>query len=114
MARTILVVEDDATLRETLVDVLEAESFRIVAAADGRAALAVQPARGLGAHPGPVPALRPAPRAGLGRLLRNGETRTVDVHIHWLRSTLEDDAASPQFVHTVRGVGYVFRRPAAI
>src|SRR4051794_8387030 len=40
-----------------------------------------------------------------------GETRTVDVHVHWLRSTLEDDAAQPQFIHTVRGVGYVFRRP---
>jgi len=40
-----------------------------------------------------------------------GETRTVDVHVHWLRSTLEDDAAAPKFIHTVRGVGYVFRRP---
>ena len=40
-----------------------------------------------------------------------GETRTVDVHVHWLRSTLEDDMASPKFIHTVRGVGYVFRRP---
>src|SRR4051794_25883460 len=40
-----------------------------------------------------------------------GETRTVDVHVHWLRSTLEDDASSPQYIHTVRGVGYVFRRP---
>jgi DNA-binding response OmpR family regulator len=40
-----------------------------------------------------------------------GETRTVDVHVHWLRSTLEDDASAPQFIHTVRGVGYVFRRP---
>ena len=40
-----------------------------------------------------------------------GETRTVDVHVHWLRSTLEDDAAAPRFIHTVRGVGYVFRRP---
>ncbi len=42
-----------------------------------------------------------------------GETRTVDVHIHWLRSQIEDDAAAPEFLHTVRGVGYVFRRPAA-
>ena len=25
-----------------------------------------------------------------------GETRTVDVHVHWLRSTLEDDAAAPR------------------
>src|SRR5207253_5470091 len=40
-----------------------------------------------------------------------GETRTVDVHVHWLRSTLEDDASAPQLIHTVRGVGYVFRRP---
>jgi DNA-binding response OmpR family regulator len=41
-----------------------------------------------------------------------GETRTVDVHVHWLRSQVEEDPASPQFIHTVRGVGYVFRRPA--
>ena len=40
-----------------------------------------------------------------------GETRTVDVHVHWLRSTLEDDTSAPKFIHTVRGVGYVFRRP---
>ena len=36
-----------------------------------------------------------------------------DVHVHWLRSRLEEDPASPQLLHTVRGVGYVFRRPAA-
>ena len=41
-----------------------------------------------------------------------GETRTVDVHIHWLRSQLESDPSAPKFIHTVRGVGYVFRRPA--
>jgi DNA-binding response OmpR family regulator len=40
-----------------------------------------------------------------------GETRTVDVHIHWLRSQIEADPASPAYLHTVRGVGYVFRRP---
>ena len=40
-----------------------------------------------------------------------GETRTVDVHVHWLRSRIETDPASPAFLHTVRGVGYVFRRP---
>ncbi|HEY7735970.1 MAG TPA: response regulator transcription factor [Candidatus Limnocylindrales bacterium] len=42
-----------------------------------------------------------------------GETRTVDVHVHWLRSRIEEDPGSPVFIHTVRGVGYVFRRPAA-
>src|SRR5829696_8762750 len=41
MARTILVVEDETTLRETLVDALEAEGFRVVSAADGREALTV-------------------------------------------------------------------------
>jgi DNA-binding response OmpR family regulator len=39
-----------------------------------------------------------------------GETRTVDVHVHWLRSELEDDPANPQRIHTVRGVGYVLRQ----
>ena len=41
-----------------------------------------------------------------------GETRTVDVHIHWLRGQVEADPSKPEFLHTVRGVGYVFRRPA--
>src|SRR6185295_1016424 len=39
MARTILVVDDEPTLREALVDALEADGFRIVAASDGRDAL---------------------------------------------------------------------------
>jgi DNA-binding response OmpR family regulator len=41
-----------------------------------------------------------------------GETRTVDVHVHWLRSVIEADPGQPEFIHTVRGVGYVFRRPS--
>ncbi len=40
-----------------------------------------------------------------------GETRTVDVHMHWLRAQVEADPSHPRFLHTVRGVGYVFRRP---
>ena len=39
MARTILVVDDEPTLRETIVDALEADGFRVVPAADGREAL---------------------------------------------------------------------------
>src|SRR5262245_8203022 len=39
MARTILVVEDETTLRETLADALEAEGFQVVQAGDGRTAL---------------------------------------------------------------------------
>ncbi len=41
-----------------------------------------------------------------------GETRTVDVHVHWLRARIEADPANPEFLHTVRGTGYVFRRPS--
>lgn len=37
-----------------------------------------------------------------------GDTRTVDVHIRWLREKIEDDPADPQHIITVRGVGYRF------
>ena len=39
MARTILVVDDEPTLREMLAEALEADGFRVVEAADGREAL---------------------------------------------------------------------------
>jgi DNA-binding response OmpR family regulator len=42
-----------------------------------------------------------------------GETRTVDVHMHWRRSDIEADTGHPIFLQTVRGVGYVFRRPGS-
>jgi two-component system alkaline phosphatase synthesis response regulator PhoP len=41
-----------------------------------------------------------------------GGTRTVDVHISWLRSKLERDPSSPQILQTVHGVGYRFSPPA--
>jgi DNA-binding response OmpR family regulator len=232
MARTILVVEDETTLRETLADALEVEGFRVIAAADGREALtrfradkpdlilldlmlpelsgievcriiraesgvpivmltakdseldkvvglelgaddyvtkpfslrelsariralfrrseqaaapdAVGPAVvdlgrvqvDLAGHrllrDGDALAIKPKAFELLAFLLRHpgqaftrdqllehvwgydygGETRTVDVHVHWLRSRIEADPATPAFIHTVRGVGYVFRRPA--
>jgi DNA-binding response OmpR family regulator len=232
MARTILVVEDDRTLREALVDALETEGFSIVSAADGREALTrfradrpdlvlldlmlpelsgIEVCRIIRAESGipivmltakdseldkvvglevgaddyvtkpfsirelsariralfrrsdqavaletvpasvdlghvqvdlaghrvlrdgaPLP-VKPKAFELLAFLIRHpgqvftrdqllervwgydfaGETRTVDVHVHWLRSQLEQDASTPQFIHTVRGVGYVFRRPVA-
>jgi DNA-binding response OmpR family regulator len=231
MARTILVVDDETTLRETLVDALEAEGFRVVSAADGRQALTVfraerpdlvlldlmlpelsgiEVCRIIRAESGvpivmltakdseldkvvglelgaddyvtkpfslrelsariralfrrseqAVAAETPPAMVDLGRvqvdvaghrLLRDGdalpikpkafelllfllrhpgqvftrdqllervwgydyagETRTVDVHVHWLRSQIEEEPSTPQFIHTVRGVGYGFRRPA--
>jgi DNA-binding response OmpR family regulator len=230
MARTILVVDDETTLRETLVEALEAEGFRVVAAADGREALTVfraerpdlilldvmlpelsgvevcriiraessvpivmltakdseldkvvglelgaddyvtkpfsirelsariralfrrsEQAVALETPPGVVDLDKVQIDLAGHRLLRDGatlpikpkafelltflirhpgqvftrdqllervwgydyagETRTVDVHIHWLRSQIEADPSVPRFIHTVRGVGYVFRRP---
>jgi DNA-binding response OmpR family regulator len=236
MARTILVVDDEATLRETLVEALELEGFRAIPAADGREALAkfrsehpdlvlldlmlpeisgvevcrilraessvpivmltardsevdkvvglelgaddyvTKPfslreltarirgifrrqdrlaapvAEGAGATVVPRPVdlgrvqvdlaghrllrdgkpvpVKPKAFELLAFLLRNpgqvftrdqllehvwgydyaGETRTVDVHVHWLRVEVESDPANPVLLQTVRGVGYVLRR----
>jgi DNA-binding response OmpR family regulator len=35
-------------------------------------------------------------------------TRTVDVHVAWLRQKLEDDPRKPQWILTVVGLGYKF------
>jgi two-component system alkaline phosphatase synthesis response regulator PhoP len=35
-------------------------------------------------------------------------SRTVDVHIAWLRQKLEDNPHTPRHIHTVRGMGYRF------
>jgi DNA-binding response OmpR family regulator len=37
------------------------------------------------------------------------DERTVDVHIRHLREKIERDARNPEYIHTARGVGYVFR-----
>lgn len=37
-----------------------------------------------------------------------GETRTVDVHIRYLRQKIEDDDSNPAYIETVRGIGYKF------
>ncbi|HYK94967.1 MAG TPA: response regulator transcription factor [Candidatus Dormibacteraeota bacterium] len=229
MARTILVVEDEPTLRETLAEALEAEGYQVVQAADGRAALT----RFRASHPDlvlldlmlpelsglevarlirtessapivmltardaevdkvvglelgaddyvtkpfslrelsariravlrrgeslgtPLPPLvdlgpvkvdlaghrvlrdgaevpvKPKVFELLAFLLRHpgqvvsrdqlleqvwgydypGETRTVDVHVHWLRTAIEAAPTRPSIIQTVRGVGYVLRRPA--
>jgi len=40
-----------------------------------------------------------------------GSTKTLDVHVGFLRRKLDDDAADPRFLHTVRGVGFRFTGP---
>jgi len=37
-----------------------------------------------------------------------GDTRTVDVHVSWLRQKIEDEPAKPTRLITIRGVGYRF------
>ena len=36
-----------------------------------------------------------------------GDTRTLDVHISWLRQAIEEDPHHPKLIRTVRGVGYI-------
>jgi DNA-binding response OmpR family regulator len=50
-----------------------------------------------------------------GRLFREiwkteytGDTRTLDVHISWLRHAIEEDPRKPRFLQTIRGLGYRF------
>lgn len=38
-----------------------------------------------------------------------GDTRTLDVHIRWVREAIESDPGNPRRLTTVRGVGYVYQ-----
>ncbi len=38
-----------------------------------------------------------------------GDSRTVDVHVRWLREKIEADPSNPELIETVRGVGYRFK-----
>jgi len=35
-----------------------------------------------------------------------GDTRTLDVHISWIRKAIEPDPSNPSFLKTIRGVGF--------
>ena len=35
-----------------------------------------------------------------------GDTRTLDVHVSWLRNLIEEDPRHPDFIKTIRGMGY--------
>jgi DNA-binding response OmpR family regulator len=43
-----------------------------------------------------------------------GDTRTLDVHIRWLREKIERKPSQPRYIQTVRGVGYRFATPSEV
>jgi DNA-binding response OmpR family regulator len=40
-----------------------------------------------------------------------GDTRTLDVHIRWIREAIESNPGKPRYLRTVRGVGYCLEIP---
>jgi len=40
-----------------------------------------------------------------------GDDQTIDVHLSWLRRKLGETAASPRYLHTLRGVGVKLEPP---
>lgn len=40
-----------------------------------------------------------------------GDTRTLEVHVHWVRKAIEKDPSSPVYLRTIRRVGYRFELP---
>jgi len=43
-----------------------------------------------------------------------GDTRTLDVHVRWLREKIETDPGQPVYIQTVRGIGYRFATPEEV
>ncbi|RME44190.1 MAG: DNA-binding response regulator [Chloroflexi bacterium] len=43
-----------------------------------------------------------------------GDTRTLDVHIRWLREKVENDPSAPRYIQTIRGYGHRFLAPNAL
>lgn len=48
---------------------------------------------------------------GVWKTAYMGDTRTLYVHVRWLRREIEPDPRKPQYIITVRGVGYRFQLP---
>jgi DNA-binding response OmpR family regulator len=101
--------------RET--DVIEVDSLRIDPSrrsveVDGKAVqltyVEFELLRTLAAHPGRV-YTRELLLESLWGDSAYREPRTIDVHVRHLREKLEQDPRSPQYIFTVRGVGYRFR-----
>ncbi len=61
-------------------------------------------------HPGKTLA-REELMKGVWKTAYMGDTRTLYVHVRWLRREIEPNPRKPQYIVTVRGVGYRFQLP---
>jgi DNA-binding response OmpR family regulator len=43
-----------------------------------------------------------------------GDTRTLDVHVRWIRRAIEENPGKPLYLKTVRGIGYRLELPATV
>ena len=59
-------------------------------------------------HPGEVLTHERLLRNVWGYEFSSADTRTVDVHVRWLRGKIEDDPTAPTRIQTSRGIGYLF------
>jgi DNA-binding response OmpR family regulator len=59
-------------------------------------------------HPGQVLSRDRLLRHVWGYEATAGDTRTVDVHVRWLRNKIEPNPAAPERLQTLRGIGYLF------
>jgi DNA-binding response OmpR family regulator len=133
MPEVILVVEDELSLRETLVYNLTQQGCQVEAVGApsdilqfndliidntrhevclGDQVVAMKPKEYdllffMARHRGQVLSRELALERAWGWDFTGG-SRTVDVHIRWLREKLETDPANPTRVVTVRGAGYRF------
>ena len=122
---TVLLVEDDPAISEPLTRALGREGYDVRAHATGAEALA--DIRGvdlvvldLGLPDKEFDLLRVLLREAGSVVARDtlmrevwgsdptGSTKTLDMHVSWLRRKLGDDATDPHYITTVRGMGFRF------
>lgn len=100
-------IEDSLLSHDDLVIDTERRSVRLKGAAKELTALEFELLVALAKHPGRVWSRRQLIEQVWGWDYF-GDERVVDVHIRNLRRALEDDASDPDWIGTVRGVGYRF------